>query len=167
MIKRDFFEQGEAQNLQNCVEIGERSQAVQQEQALEVHVGPVHDVERAGFGHEQVQYVDIMQFGLGDVDERRTIAAQVQQGVQLDAGLGGAEQGPGKHGQAQIDGGAVLLKACDEKLRLSTKLADCLSDGHQQSKVAHSLEELFRQRLFGIACGHADGNDAARLAGIR
>ena len=66
---------------------------------------------------------------------------------------------------ASSDGGAVLLKACDEKLALSAALAACLSDGRQQSKVAHSLEELFRQRLFAIACGYADGNDAARLAG--
>ena len=65
---------------------------------------------------------------------------------------------------ASSDGGAVLLKACDEKLKLSTTLASCLSDGRQQSKVTHSLEELFQQRLFAIACGYADGNDAARLA---
>ena len=65
---------------------------------------------------------------------------------------------------ASSDGGAVLLKACDEKLELSKTLASCLSDDRQQSKVAHSRQELFQQRLFGIACGYADGNDAARLA---
>jgi len=65
---------------------------------------------------------------------------------------------------ASSDGGAVLLKACDEKLELSTTLASCLSDDRQQSKVSHSRQELFQQRLFGIACGHADGNDVARLA---
>ena len=65
---------------------------------------------------------------------------------------------------ASSDGGAVLLKACDEKLGLSSALASCLSDDRQQSKVTHSCEELFQQRLFAIACGYADGNDAARLA---
>ena len=65
---------------------------------------------------------------------------------------------------ASSDAGAVLLKACDEKLKLSTTLASCLSDDRQQSKVTHSLETLFQQRLFAIACGYADGNDAARLA---
>ena len=65
---------------------------------------------------------------------------------------------------ASSDGGAVLLKACDENLQLSTTLASCLSDDRQQSKVTHSLEALFQQRLFAIACGYADGNDAARLA---
>lgn len=66
---------------------------------------------------------------------------------------------------ASSDGGAVLLKACDEDLGLSARLAACLEDGRQRSKVEHSYQELFQQRMFGIACGYADGNDAARLAG--
>lgn len=43
---------------------------------------------------------------------------------------------------ASSDGGTVLLKACDKKLKLSTALASCLSDDRQQSKVSHSREEL-------------------------
>ena len=62
------------------------------------------------------------------------------------------------------DGGAILLKACDERLRLSTAMAACLVDGRQAGKINHTLTELFRQRLFGIACGYPGGNDAARLA---
>lgn len=62
------------------------------------------------------------------------------------------------------DGGALLLKAVDERLGLSARLADCLHDGRQASKVQHSLQELLCQRLFGIACGYADGNDAAGLS---
>jgi len=63
------------------------------------------------------------------------------------------------------DGGAILLKACDEKLKLSAAMASCLEDDRQQSKVKHSLQEMFRQRMFSIACGYSDTNDAARLAG--
>ena len=65
---------------------------------------------------------------------------------------------------ASSDGGAILLKACDERLGLSTAITACLRDARQQAKVAHSYAEIFRQRMFGIACGYADGNDAARLA---
>jgi len=61
---------------------------------------------------------------------------------------------------ASSDGGAVLLKACDERLGLSASLAACLSDNRQPGKVKHSLQELFQQRMFGIACGYADANDA-------
>lgn len=62
------------------------------------------------------------------------------------------------------DGGSLLLKALDERLGLSSALSGCLRDGRQASKVQHDLQVLLRQRLFGIACGHADGNDAAGLA---
>ena len=62
------------------------------------------------------------------------------------------------------DGGAVLLKACDERLGISAAMAACMHDGRQQSKVDHSYGEIFQQRMFGIACGYADGNDTARIA---
>jgi len=66
--------------------------------------------------------------------------------------------------QASSDGGAILLKACDERLGLSVAMAGCLNDNRQRSKIQHSYEEIFQQRMFGIACGYADGNDAARVA---
>lgn len=62
------------------------------------------------------------------------------------------------------DGGAVLLKAADQRLGLSEALAACLVDERQQTKVLHSYQDMFAQRMFGIACGYADGNDAAQLA---
>ncbi|MBI2969828.1 MAG: IS1380 family transposase [Gammaproteobacteria bacterium] len=62
------------------------------------------------------------------------------------------------------DGGAILLKAADQRLGLSERLAACMTDRRQDGKVSHSLHELLSQRLYAIACGHADGNDAARLA---
>ena len=65
------------------------------------------------------------------------------------------------HGSS--DGGAILLKACDATLGLSRRLAECLGDRRQVGKVEHTVRDLVRQRLFGIACGYADGNDAARL----
>jgi len=54
--------------------------------------------------------------------------------------------------------------ALDATLRLSARLAGCLIDRRQEGKVEHTVRDLLRQRLFGIACGYADGNDAARLA---
>jgi hypothetical protein len=62
------------------------------------------------------------------------------------------------------DGGAVLLKACDERLGLTEAIAACFRDERQQSKVVHSLHDLISQRVYGICCGYADCNDAARLA---
>lgn len=62
------------------------------------------------------------------------------------------------------DGGAVLLKACDERLRLTERIAGCFRDDRQSGKITHTLHDLIRQRVFAIACGYADCNDAARLA---
>jgi len=64
---------------------------------------------------------------------------------------------------ASSDGGAMLLKAADHALALTTRLAACLGDRRQPGKVQHELIELLRQRVFGLACGYADCNDAARL----
>jgi Transposase DDE domain group 1 len=65
---------------------------------------------------------------------------------------------------ASSDGGAILLKACDERIGLTERLASCIVDARQAGKVEHSVRDLVRQRLYGIACGYADCNDAARLA---
>ncbi|MGH8519348.1 MAG: IS1380 family transposase [Panacagrimonas sp.] len=64
---------------------------------------------------------------------------------------------------ASSDGGALLLKAVDERLGLTWRLASALRDRRQPGKVAHPLRDLLRQRVFGLACGYADCNDAARL----
>src|SRR5256712_1213518 len=65
---------------------------------------------------------------------------------------------------ASSDGGAVLLKGLDTQFQLTKRLATCIIDGRQPGKVQHQTLELLRQRVFGLACGYADCNDAARLA---
>ena len=65
---------------------------------------------------------------------------------------------------ASSDGGAILLKGIDTQFGLTKRLAACLADDRQPGKVRHQTLELLRQRLFGLACGYADCNDAARLA---
>ena len=66
--------------------------------------------------------------------------------------------------QASTDGGAVLLTALDGRLQLTDRLAGCLADHRDPDKILHPLRDLLRQRIFGLACGYEDANDAARLA---
>jgi hypothetical protein len=66
---------------------------------------------------------------------------------------------------ASSDGGALLLKAVDDRLGLTWRLATAIRDRRQPGKVLHSLRDLVRQRVFGLACGYADCNDAARVGG--
>ena len=65
---------------------------------------------------------------------------------------------------SSADGGGLLLKGVDDRLALSEKLASCLHDGREPGKVRHEIQELFRQRMFAIALGHPDCNDARVLA---
>lgn len=65
---------------------------------------------------------------------------------------------------ASSDGGAILLKAADRRLDLTARLAACLTDARDPARVTHALTDVFAQRVFGIAAGYPDGNDADRLA---
>ena len=65
---------------------------------------------------------------------------------------------------ASSDGGAVLLKAAERRYGLIDGFARALVDDRQPSKVRHTLEDLVAQRIFGLACGYPDANDADRLA---
>lgn len=62
-----------------------------------------------------------------------------------------------------VDGGGVVLAGMDRLLGLTTRLASALRDGRQPGKVVHGLLDLVRQRVFGLACGYADCNDARAL----
>ena len=67
--------------------------------------------------------------------------------------------------QGSSDGGAILLKAVERRLGLTSALAAGLRDDRQAGKVQHELRELITQRVMAIALGYEDANDAARLAG--
>jgi hypothetical protein len=58
----------------------------------------------------------------------------------------------------------VLLKAAEARYGLIDGFARCLVDDRQSGKVRHTLTEVLAQRIFGLACGYPDANDAGRLA---
>ena len=67
-------------------------------------------------------------------------------------------------GEAQTsDAGLALVAAADRKLGLTSLLASQIADARQSGKVRHQIEELLRQRVYAIASGYEDGNDAARV----
>ena len=61
------------------------------------------------------------------------------------------------------DGGVLLLRQADERLGLSRWFSDCLVDTRDPARVEHSRLEQVRQRVFQIAMGYEDCNDADRL----
>jgi len=66
-------------------------------------------------------------------------------------------------GDISSDGGLVLIAAADRRLGLTRQLAACLSDAREPGKVRHRREELLAQRVYQIAAGYEDCNDADDL----
>lgn len=63
-------------------------------------------------------------------------------------------------GDLTSDAGVLLLRDMDRKIGLIDGLARCLSDPRQPGKVRHTLEVLVGQRMFQMAAGYEDCNDA-------
>jgi hypothetical protein len=67
-------------------------------------------------------------------------------------------------GRITSDAGGLLLRELDQRYRLAENVTHCLHDPREGHKVKHDLLTLVRQRLFAIAQGYEDNNDAATLA---
>ena len=65
--------------------------------------------------------------------------------------------------QISSDGGALLLRQIDDRLGLSAWMASRLPDRRNPIKTQHSVQELLRQRIYQIALGYEDCNDATWL----
>jgi hypothetical protein len=65
-------------------------------------------------------------------------------------------------GRLTGDGGLPWLAEADQTLGLCAALAGCVPEW-RHGPVHHSLLELVRQRVFQIACGYADQNDASLI----
>lgn len=59
-------------------------------------------------------------------------------------------------GRISSDGGALLLREVDGALGIIRQTAGCFQDHRHPDLIEHTLEELLRQRIFGIALGYED-----------
>jgi Transposase DDE domain group 1 len=66
-------------------------------------------------------------------------------------------------GRLSSDAGVVLLKDIDEQLGLTRALAAVLSDPRDGRRIHFTPEDLLKQRVFQIAAGYEDANDANTL----
>jgi hypothetical protein len=67
-------------------------------------------------------------------------------------------------GQISSDGGGVLLREVDRRLRLTERLAACFTDHRRSDLIEHGVDELLRQRTYGLALGYEDLNDHDELS---
>src|SRR3974377_502729 len=61
------------------------------------------------------------------------------------------------------EGGALLLRQADRKIDLLRRVAGCFTDYRQPERIAHRLEEMLAQRIYGLAVGYEDLNDHAQI----
>jgi hypothetical protein len=66
-------------------------------------------------------------------------------------------------GRLSSDAGVVLLKDIDDQLGLTRALAAVLSDPRDGRRIHFTPEDLLKQRVFQIAAGYEDANDANTL----
>jgi hypothetical protein len=61
------------------------------------------------------------------------------------------------------DGGLALLHEVDRRFGLLRKFAECFTDHRAPELLHHTVVELVRQRVFGIACGYEELSDHSAL----
>src|SRR5215216_7658899 len=66
-------------------------------------------------------------------------------------------------GALSSDFGALLLRGIDRQIGLTARLAAAVQDKRHPSYIDHPLRDLFAQRIYQIASGYADANDANSL----
>jgi len=68
-------------------------------------------------------------------------------------------QGAFDGGHISSDGGVLLLREVDRRLGITARFASCFTDHRHPDLIEHSVLELVRQRVYGIALGYEDLND--------
>jgi hypothetical protein len=66
-------------------------------------------------------------------------------------------------GALSSDFGVLLLRGVDRQIGLTERLATAIHDKRHQSYIDHPLRDLLAQRIYQIASGYADANDANSL----
>lgn len=62
-------------------------------------------------------------------------------------------------GDVSSDGGVMLLRQADRRVGLTRAVAEVLQDRRDPALITHSLADLLRQRIYGLALGYEDLND--------
>ena len=66
-------------------------------------------------------------------------------------------------GEISSDLGALVLGAVDRRIGLIDRLTAAIADSRDPRYLTHTLRDLLTQRVFQIASGYEDGNDANTL----
>ncbi len=66
-------------------------------------------------------------------------------------------------GAVTSDAGLSLIAEIDRKLQITSKFAQCFQDYRKPNRIDHSIENLIKQRIYGLVMGYEDLNDHEEL----
>lgn len=62
-------------------------------------------------------------------------------------------------GEITSDAGVMLLNQADKILKLTSRIASTANDPRNPKKITHTIQDMLRQRIYGLALGYEDLND--------
>src|SRR3979490_1764993 len=66
-------------------------------------------------------------------------------------------------GLLSSDGGVLMLREVEQRLRIADRFAGCIEDQRAPDQITHALPDIIRFRPLLIAAGYEDGNEANGL----
>ncbi len=66
-------------------------------------------------------------------------------------------------GTITTEAGSLLLHRTEQKTGILRQFADCFRDYRDPERIEHSVRQLLRQRIYGLALGYEDLNDHEQL----
>ena len=66
-------------------------------------------------------------------------------------------------GNITSDAGVLLLREVEKRTGLVAGLTACFSDHRDPRLIEHTVEDLLRQRIYGLCLGYEDLNDHDQL----
>ena len=66
-------------------------------------------------------------------------------------------------GRLTSDGGVLLLAQAERQMGICERLAACIADPRDPSRVVHALDDILRARVLAITCGYEDADDLDAL----
>jgi hypothetical protein len=94
----------------------------------------------------------------------KTKLVKEQGQMSLNLGIGKLVEAEFDGERVCSDGGLLLLRKADQRLDLTELAALCFADKRRPDLVKHNNLQMLRQRVYAIAAGYEDCNDANFLA---
>lgn len=66
-------------------------------------------------------------------------------------------------GRLTSDGGVLLLARVERQIGICDRIAACIADPRDPSRVVHATADILRARVLAIACGYEDADDLDAL----